>query len=184
MLRLVFTAFLLAACSPPAPLFDDVSLQGWEPIGAASWTVENAEIVGAGRGDGFLTTLAQYGNFELSLEFQVDAATNSGVFIRCRERARIHPETCYELNIWDEHPNPQARTGSIVLRVMPPLRHVNTLGRWNTLLVLARDRRLEVRINGELTAVLDDAETAVGFIALQRWQSGTVRFRKLRLREF
>jgi len=162
-------------------LFDGRSLAGWQTVGEASWSVEAGSIVARGSGDGFLRTADAFGDFFLSLEFWVDASTNSGIFIRCRDAQRIHPETCYELNIWDDHPQQQARTGAIVFKVMPPLSNVKTVGRWNTYDVLARGQRLEVRVNGELTATLDDADPAPGFIALQHWQEGTVKFRNLQL---
>jgi hypothetical protein len=164
-------------------LFDGHSLGGWLVSGEADWSVEEGSIVARGKGDGFIQTLESYGDFELSVEFWVDATTNSGIFIRCGDPQRIHPETCYELNIWDEHPQQQARTGAIVFKVMPPLANVETVGRWNTYDVMARGARIEVRVNGELTATLDDADPSPGFIALQHWQTGTVKFRNLRLVE-
>jgi hypothetical protein len=63
------------------------------------------------------------------------------------------------------------------------LANVETVGRWNTYDVMARGARIEVRVNGELTATLDDADPSPGFIALQHWQTGTVKFRNLRLVE-
>ena len=45
--------------------------------------------------------------------------------------------------------------------------------------VRARGPVLEVRVNGVLTARLEDADTTAGFIALQHWGEGTVRFRRI-----
>ena len=56
---------------------------------------------------------------------------------------------------------------------------VKTVGRWNTYDVLSRGSRIEVRVNGTLTATLDDADPSPGFIALQHWRAGEVRFRSL-----
>ena len=44
-------------------------------------------------------------------------------------------------------------------------------------------RELVVRVNDRITAIMDRADPAGGFIALQHWQKGTVRFRGIRLRE-
>ena len=158
-------------------LFDGTSLDGWSSQGDSAWEVHDGAIVAAGEGDGFLVSDGHFGNFRLSLEFWVDESTNSGVFIRCPDRNRIHPDSCYELNIWDRHPRQEARTGAIVFRAMPPLAEVQTVGKWNTLDVLASGKRVELRINGRLTARLDDAEP--GFIALQHWEHGVVKFRNL-----
>jgi hypothetical protein len=172
---------ILSACMGPTFLFDGASLAGWRGIGQADWSVRDHEIVAGGPGEGFLATTGRYGNFYLRLEFWIDATTNSGVFIRCSDYADIHPDTCYELNIWDQHPRQEARTGAIVLRFMPPLAQVQTVGRWNTLEVTALGQLIEVRVNGETTAVLEDADPAPGFIALQHWGEGTVKFRDIQL---
>ena len=160
-------------------LFDGHSLQGWQVEGAAHWSVVDQLIVAEGAGDGFLATDKSYGDFQLMAEFWVDATVNSGIFIRCRDRARIHPETCYELNIFDQHPQQDARTGAIVMRGKPPLAKVDTAGRWNTYEVTAKGASITVKVNGVTTAVLDDADPTSGFIALQHWGEGTVKFRKV-----
>ena len=162
-------------------LFDGQTLAGWTPSGALSWRVEQGAIVAAGAGEGFLQSTREFADFRLSLEFWVDATTNSGVFIRCTDRERIHPDFCYELNIWDYHPRQEARTGAIVFRVMPPLAEVDTVGRWNRLQVTAQGPRIELSINGVVTARLEDAELASGFIALQHAESGVVKFRNIEL---
>ena len=163
-------------------LFNGSDLAGWTPSGEGLWTVDGGVITASGSGQGFLVSEAQYGSFGLELEFWVDHSTNSGVFIRCADTARIHPDSCYELNIWDDHPRPEARTGAIVFKAMPPLAEVHTVGRWNTLAVLAQGAVIEVRINGTLTARLEDADPAPGFLALQHWEHGTVKFRNITLK--
>ena len=176
----LFTA--MAGCAAAVSLFDGNTLDGWDISGDARWSVSERAIVAAGEGDGFLATASLYGDFFLRLEFWVDATVNSGIFVRCQERGNIHPDTCYELNIWDNHPRQEARTGAIVFRVMPPLAHVDTVGRWNTYEVSARGEWLEVRINGVTTAILDNADPSPGFIALQHVGKGTVKFRSIELR--
>ncbi len=172
----------IGACAGPMSLFNGSSLDGWRSTGEADWSVESREIVATGDGQGFLITEALYGDFHLRLEFWVESTVNSGVFIRCQDRSYIHPDTCYEFNIWDEHPQQEARTGSIVFQVMPPLAQVETLGRWNTYEITARGSFLEARVNGEITARLKDAKIAPGFIALQHWETGTIRFRNIELK--
>ena len=161
------------ACTVSAPVLDSNSLSGWIATGDANWLAEDGELLASGQGDGFLASAQTFDNFHLTVEFRVDATVNSGVFIRCQDRDNIHPNTCYEFNIWDEHPQQEARTGSIVFRAMPPLVHVETLGRWNTYEITANGSSLEARVNGELTAVLEDSQLTSGFIALQhlgRWE--------------
>lgn len=160
-------------------LFDGSSLAGWRAENSSVWRASAGELVGEGEQDSYLATDAEYGNFMLSLEFSVDAEVNSGVFIRCQQRDNIHPSTCLELNIWDQHPQQEARTGAIVFRFMPPLAKVDTLGRWNRLQVEARGSLVELQINETVTARLTDADATPGFIALQHFGSGRVRFRNI-----
>ena len=162
-------------------LFDGHSLAGWSVTGDAQWSVTDGAIVAAGDGNGFLLSADAHGDFYLSLEFWVDATTNSGIFIRCQDRQRVHPDTCYELNIWDQHPRQEARTGAIVFKFMPPMVQVDTVGKWNRYAVRASGKKIVVTVNGEITAVLDDADSAPGFIALQHAQTGTVKFRNISL---
>jgi hypothetical protein len=176
----LFFAIPLAHADPVA-LFNGHSLDGWQVEGAGEWSVMDQAIVASGSEDGFLVSEKNYGDFHLRAEFWVDATTNSGIFIRCRDRSRIHPETCYELNIWDEHPQQEARTGSVVMHFMPPMARAETVGKWNTLEVMAKGAAIEVKVNAVTTAVLDNANPIAGFIALQHWADGTVKFRQLEL---
>lgn len=178
----------LLAVSQPAPagptaLFNGYNLDGWQAHGDIEWTVVDQAIVATGRGDGFLVTEQDYADFHLVVEFWVDATTNSGIFIRCRDRSRFHPQTCFELNIWDEHPQQEARTGAVVMHFIPPLAKVETVGRWNTYEVTANGASIEVKVNGVTTASLDNADITAGRIALQHWADGTVKFRKIELSE-
>lgn len=91
----IVALLLLSSCFSSADaLFTGKALDGWQAVGEAVWVVEQGEIVAEGTGDGYLASDAVYGDFHLTLEFWVDATTNSGVFIRCQERGNIHPDTC------------------------------------------------------------------------------------------
>jgi hypothetical protein len=177
-------AALLAGCASGERLFDGDSLAGWEQTGDAHWQVRSGLLVAQGEGLGYLLSLEDYENYTLRLDFWIDATTNSGVFIHCEDRADISPQSCYELNIWDEHPQPEARTGAIVMEVMPPLAQVDTVGKWNTYEIIARDGLVHARINGETTALIDGPQRRRGFIALQHGQKGTVKFRSIVLTRF
>jgi hypothetical protein len=184
MLRLcagLLAVLVLGGCASGSLLFNGEDLDGWESAGEVEWQVSGSELVASGDGDGFLLTLDEFRDFQLSLEFWVDAETNSGVFIRCQDRNNIHPETCFELNIWDRHPHQEARTGAIVFRVMPPLAQVETIGKWNTYEVNAQGGNLVVKVNGVITAIMTNADPAGGFIALQHAEKGTIRFRNIRI---
>ena len=159
---------------------DDNDFRDWTSAGSAIWDFKNNELIGR-EGDGFLVSKRTYREFELSVDFWISKDTNSGIFVLCQDRASINPESCYELNIWDNHPNQEARTGSIVGRVMPPLVEVTTEGRWNTYQVIISDSTITVKVNDILTAKLKEKNLQAGFVALQKWGGGQVRFRNLKI---
>ncbi len=159
---------------------DDNDFRDWSSLGSAIWSFKNEELIGR-EGDGFLVSKRTYREFELSVDFWISKDTNSGIFILCQDRASINPESCYELNIWDNHPNQEARTGSIVGRLMPPLAEVTTEGRWNTYQVIIRDSTITVKVNDILTAKLNEKSLQAGFLALQKWGGGEVRFRNWKI---
>jgi hypothetical protein len=192
---LVLVGLSIAACSPgsepgDAPdgaadagqwttLFDGSSLVGWTPVGDANWQLADGAVQ-ADSGSGFLLTNATYDDFDLELEFWVTPDANSGVFVRCAKPQEIGAATCYEVNIFDQRPDPTYRTGAIV-DVAAPSVMLDTGGRWNTYEISARGRQLIVTLNGQTTVDTQDGKFAAGPIALQ-YGAGRVMFRNVRIR--
>lgn len=161
-------------------LFNEQDLDNWRQVGAANWQVSEREItVSATAGDGMLVSRDSYTDFKLSLEFWVDEQVNSGIFIRCADTDEFTPLNCYEMNIWDKHPNQDFRTGSIVTLVSPPLAQVNSINKWNTYEITAKGNKLQVAVNGIVTARLQDDKHSSGYIALQCANNGKVRFKNI-----
>src|SRR5258705_4425303 len=94
-------------------LFDGRSLDSFERVGDANWTIDGGSVV-ATKGSGFLVTKNTYGDFEIRAEFWADADANSGIFIRCDDRVKITATACYEVNIYDKRPDPVYGTWAIV----------------------------------------------------------------------
>jgi hypothetical protein len=161
-------------------LLDGTSLDGWTQSGTANWRIADG-AAHADSGNGFLVTPRNYADFDLELEFFVSADANSGVFIRCASAAEIGAASCYEVNIFDQRPDPTYRTGSIV-DVAAPAAQIDTGGQWNTYAISARGPRLLVTLNGQRTVDVEDDRLASGPIALQ-YGAGTVMFRNVRIRE-
>lgn len=67
-------------------LFNGKDLSGWKVYGTEKWYVDNNGLLvsesGPDKGYGYLGTTAEYGDFEVELEFKQEANGNSGVFIR------------------------------------------------------------------------------------------------------
>ncbi len=160
-------------------LFDGSSLAGWTPVGDANWQLMDGAVA-ADSGTGFLLTTASYADFDLDLEFWVTPDANSGVFIRCANPSEIGAATCYEVNIFDQRPDPSYRTGAIV-EVASPKVMIETGDRWNHYEISAQGSHLVVKLNGQTTVDTNDDKLAAGPFALQ-YGAGRVMFRNVRIR--
>lgn len=168
-----------AASAEWTTLFDGTSLDGWDRVGDANWQLAGGAVQ-ADSGNGFLLTTASYTDFDLEVEFWVSPDANSGVFIRCTDRANIAPGTSYEVNIFDQRPDPAYRTGAIV-DVAEPRVMLDTGDRWNNYEISAHGGHLVVKLNGQTTVDVQNERFAAGPIALQ-YGAGRVQFRNVRIR--
>lgn len=179
ILILISAVVLLFSCNRSQTLFQE-NFEDWDAYGDAKWDYIDNELVGEiTDGAGFVITKQSYENFILECEFKPDSAINSGIFIRCKEKD-INPSDCYELNIWDLHPDQNNRTGAIVTRVVP-LAIVNTIDKWNTYKIKAEKHRIQVWINDTLTVDTIDEELSGGYIGLQAKGTGEIRFRNVEI---
>jgi hypothetical protein len=160
-------------------LFDGSSLDQWDAIGDANWMLGNGAVE-ATAGSGFLVSRESFEDFELRLEFWVTDDANSGVFIRCDDPTEVTAGNSFEVNIYDQRPDPTYRTGGIV-DLAAPMAAIDAGGQWNTYEITAHGPHLVVRLNGTLTVdTMSDAHPR-GPVALQ-YAAGTVRFRNVQVR--
>jgi hypothetical protein len=138
-------------------------------------------------GNGFLVTKETYTDFQLRVEFWIEAKTNSGVFIRCTDPNSVTGKTAYEVNIWDTRPVQKYGTGAIVdVAAVDPMPTAG--GKWNLYEITAKGNTFTVILNGQKT--VDGAQAdkfASGHIALQHGkgvtdESGVVKFRKVEIK--
>lgn len=172
--------------APPGPanMLEQPMATTFTPAGTAFFTLENG-ILTAVRGEpvNFIATHSTYGDFFLTVEYRIEPSTNSGIFIRCENADSFSPQTCYEVNIWDDHPVPEFRTGSIV-SLAAPLTTVHSRDRWNHLSVRAEGARITVKVNGIVTADISDKTHDSGYIALQNGGNNkVVQFKNLTIKE-
>ena len=105
-----------AGCATNRP-----DLHDWNQTGGANWALSRGTVTGSGTSEpGFLVSPARYRNFELTVEFKPDRNVNSGILINCQDPGNLQIDNCYEVNIWDDHPKQEYRTGSIVVFASPP----------------------------------------------------------------
>ncbi|TMG88431.1 MAG: DUF1080 domain-containing protein, partial [Betaproteobacteria bacterium] len=85
-------------------------LENFNPIGDANWRAENGAIVADSGKGGYLVSKNSYKDFQIKAEFWADHTTNSGIFLRCSDHAKVGAVTCYEVNIYDQRPEPEYGT--------------------------------------------------------------------------
>ena len=161
-------------------LLDGTSLKGWNRVGDANWEVVDGAVQANKGMTSFLVTPTSYGDFQMTAEIWVTNEANSGIFIRCQDPKTITAMNAYEVNVYDQRPDPAYRTGAIV-DVAKPMVNINAGGRWNTLDITAQGSKLIVIMNGMKTVDVEHKGHTRGPIALQ-YGSGTVRFRNVRIR--
>lgn len=117
-----------------------------------SWAVRNGVI--ERRGGGFLTSVDQYGDFILDLEFKLSPKGNSGVIFRHIPQPASGKaywwDGLLEVQILDSHgkatPN-KHDCGSIYDMVEPSVTAVKPAGQWNRMTIVARSSRIVVIMN-------------------------------------
>jgi len=165
-------------------LVDGKSMGDFGRVGVANWRVEDGAIVAdkrEGKDTAFLTTHQTWKNFQIVAEFWTDEKANSGIFIRCSKPGVVNSKDCYEVNIYDERPDPSYGTGAIV-NVAKVIPMPKAAGKWNTYDITAVDDHFVVILNGQKTVdVTDKRLLNAGFVGLQ-YGSGVVKFRKVQIR--
>ena len=182
LVTLLILSFLLISCNEEQELFKEGS-SDWYSYGEAKWYFSNNELISTiNKKEGYLLTKQVYKDFVLEMEFKPDSTINTGVFIRCKNND-LNPANCYEVNIWDLHPDKDNSTGSIVTRVAP-LEFVETINKWNTLKVRAKKNKIQVWINNRLTVDMVDDNLPEGHIGLQSKGTGEIRFQNSTIKIF
>ncbi|MCX7008228.1 MAG: DUF1080 domain-containing protein [Kiritimatiellaeota bacterium] len=173
-------------------LFDGKTLNGWhfsEPDSLICWSVDKGELTCLARKRRVdLISDKLFKNFELQLEFLMEDASNSGVYLR----------GLYELQLIDDSRNvekPKTSCGAIFGQIAPSEQAYLGPGRWNTLNVKMVGQSVTVTMNGK--CVIDQAtirkptdnkyassikEGEPGPIILQCWKN-QFRFRNISIKK-
>src|SRR6059036_1748783 len=131
-------------------------LDNFNPIGEANWRAEGGAIVADKGKGGYLVSKSSYKDFQIRAEFWADHTTNSGIFIRCTDPKKVGADNAYEVNIYDQRPDPSYGTGGIVnFAKVSPMPKAG--GKWNTYEITAKglaayrraERRQDRRRSGQ-----------------------------------
>jgi hypothetical protein len=175
-------------------------LVGWQQVEGeqGSWKLENGVLYTDG-GNGWLSTVRQYDDFLLALEFRLPPAGNSGIFIRAPHEG----DPAYnglEIQILDDSAEQWSDlradqyTGSIYDVQAPSERAGGKADEWQKMVIECRGSRVRVAVNGKMVidtnmdfypykfATHPGLTRRSGYIGLQNHGS-KVEFRNIRLRE-
>jgi len=193
-------------------LFNGKDLTGWRQIGgtAPRWKVENGVLYCDGKDNDWLSMPREYSDFEMSLEFKLPPAGNSGVFLRHSGQG----DGAYngmEIQLLDDYASqyanmrPEQFCGSVfdVAAAAPgvpktnkrwPQRASKPANQWQNIVILCVGRRVKVTLNGQVVvdANLDSFPDKVakhpglkqtsGYIGLQNYAT-RCDFRNIRIKE-
>jgi hypothetical protein len=141
-------------------LFDGKTFDGWQkangkPFTGKGWSINNGVLStnpSDGRG-GDIVTIAEFSDFELSLDFKLEKGTNSGVKYFLFKNTSLG---C-EYQIIDDANHADAKLGingnrtlSSLYDVMPASgKKINPLGEWNNIRIIATGKHVEQWLYGK-----------------------------------
>ena len=167
----------------------DKGLENWNRIGDANWRAEGGVIIADKGKGGFLVSKSTYQDFAIYAEFWAETDTNSGIFIRASDPSKIGADSSYEVNIWDIRPDPKYGTGAIVDFVAVPVPLIHRAGgKWNTYEIEAKGADVTVKLNGAVTAKMQNGKYVSGPFALQYGPGvqgvtgGPIKWRKVQVK--
>ncbi|HET9904205.1 MAG TPA: DUF1080 domain-containing protein [Xanthobacteraceae bacterium] len=164
-------------------LLDGKTMGDWDRVGQTNWRLEDGAVTAdkkPEKGAAHLVSKAKYKDFQLHVEFWASDDANSGIFLRCSKPDQPGDRTCYEVNIFDQRPDPSYGTGAIVhYAEVDPMPKAG--GKWNTYEITAKGRDISVVLNGKKTVSIRNGMWAEGPITLQYGQ-GVVKFRKVAIK--
>ena len=174
-------------------LFNGKDLTGWTVYGTEKWYVEKGVLVsesGPDKGYGYLGTTAEYGDFEVELEFKQEANGNSGVFIRSTVDGT-------KVSGWQVEVAPPGNdTGGIyesygrgwLIKPDPEKDKALKFGEWNTMRIVVQGDRVISYVNGvEMVNYADEKIGAgKGGVLLQIHDGGGIKvyWRNIVLKKF
>jgi len=194
----ILASLLLVCCmgtitAQTESLFNGRDLTGWTIYGTEKWYVEDGLLVcvsGPNKQYGYLGTVKEYKDFELTVEFKQAANGNSGVFFHSSiDGTRI---TGWQAEVAP----PGNNTGGIyesygrgwLIKPDPELDKYLKFGDWNTMKVRVVGPKVETWLNGQKMITLEDEKigAANGIIALQIHEGGGIKvmWRNLNIEEF
>ena len=129
------------------PLFNGRDLDGWKGLAAdermrAHWQAVDGVLVFDGKGEN-LCTVRDYGDFELLVDWKIEAGGDSGIYLRGSPQVQI----------WDAESNPAGSGGLYNNQKGPsqPLQRADRpAGEWNSFRIIMLGERVTVYLNDRM----------------------------------
>jgi hypothetical protein len=166
----------------PIPLFNGKDLMGWtQAASEKQWKVEDGNLVTPGNGPELINN-SKFEDFKLHVEFNCDANSNSGVYLRGRYEVQIETDSIEE--------PPSHHMGGVYgfLAASPELARkpgewqsfdITLVGRWITVVQNGQTIIDNKEIPGITGGALDSHEELPGPIYLQGSEKGHVAYRSI-----
>jgi hypothetical protein len=183
-------------------LLEGDKLSAWEGADGPAeicWEFADGVLTGTRNKGTWLRSLKEHGDFNLRLEYQLEAGANSGVYVRVPENGNHHrdndqaPPAGFEVQILDDsakkHANlkPYQFCGSVYDIAGAEPRVSKPAGQWNTLEINCHGQDITTIHNGQvIVRVTPDSHPLInlrstkGYLGLQN-HGGGVKFRNLRI---
>lgn len=186
----------------PVPLLNGVDLAGWEVQDGKldAWEVVDGVLRCTRGGGGWLRTLGEYSDLELSFEYRLSPGANTGVGLRFADSGSP-TATGLEIQLIDDSApkyaglRPDQYSGSLYYLAAPMQRPMHAPGEWHACRIVLSGSRIRVLLNEvlvndfDLNQRLDDGRPhpastrrLVGRIGFQS-SAAPVEFRAIMLRE-
>ncbi|MGH7594217.1 MAG: 3-keto-disaccharide hydrolase [Gemmatimonadales bacterium] len=192
-------------------LFDGHSTVGWRGYQSDSvpsaWHVERGLLTKSGS-TGDLVTTDQFGDFELSLDWKIGPAGNSGIFYRATEEYEHIYWSGPEYQLLDDAAAPDGKNrltaaGAAYGLYPSPAGVVKPANQWNTTRIVVKGQHVEHWLNGTMLLAYDlgspdwaakvkaskfgvwpdYGRASRGYIGIQGDHSGELSLRNIRIRE-
>ena len=134
-------------------LFDGKTTAGWRNFKksdiSSGWKVEDGELVRAEKGAGNIVTTEPYKAFELSLEYKISPAGNSGLMYHVDEAVASPPMTGPEIQIQDNKLGHDPQKAGWLYQLYPSSEDATKpAGEWNQIRVLITPDKCVQWMNG------------------------------------
>ncbi len=121
------------------------NLDQWVGDGTATFKIEDGSIIATDKKDpkavaAYLVSKQSFKDFEIPRRVLGQRRRNSGIFVRNTDPKNISSKSAYEVNIFDQRPDPSMGTGGIVpfAKTVP----IKAGGKWNTYEIVAKGPKI------------------------------------------